>query len=416
MNWYYYRVLTAEGQVRRGLIPLNVEYEPSARLALESRLKVTVLSLHAVPTWLVSVVRPSFKFLRTSIRPDDLAAMLRDMAVMSQAGIPIIDAIRSIADVQWAASRGAAQVAGRILSDLHGGASISEAFERQRDIFPETVRSLVAIGDETGTMDRMLMEAVEHLERLNGLKADAKQALIYPAFVFAAIFGAAGFWLYYVIPKLAALFKQLNAKLPAITVTVINFAEVVSEHIVLVLTFLAALAVTIAVLWRTSMRFRRKVYGALHWLPVSRTFARAAGLAFFSEYLSLLVRSGVEIIRSLDVLERATVDLYYRDKVMLARLYVERGDRLSVSMRRVGGFPPLMLRMISVGEDSGSLDRQLSHLAVEFRSRLRRIVDTFSEIIKPVIILVAGALLLVFVVALVLPVYDLIGQALNHRR
>lgn len=109
-------------------------------------------------------------------------------------------------------------------------------------------------------------------------------------------------------------------------------------------------------------------------------------------------------------------NLYYRDRMSLAKLYVERGDRLSSSMRRVGGFPPLMLRMIAVGEESGSLDRQLSHLASEYRSRLSRVVATLSEIIKPVIVLIAGALLLLFVIALVLPVYDLIGQAMAIRR
>lgn len=415
MSWYFFRVLDMGGKVHSGIRQVAPVPGTSVRAMLEARFNGTVLVLRALPSWLMAVAAPVLSLGRPKVHPQALAAMLRDLAVMSQAGVPVMDAVRTIAEDEWTGGRACAEVARRVLEDLKGGSALSEAFARQPDVFPETVRNLLAIGDESGTMDHMLMESAQHVERLNALKADTRQALIYPAFVFAAILGAAAFWLYYVIPNLASLFKQLNAKLPAITIAVIGFADWMSSHLLMISIGLVALAFSLVAFWRGSLKFRRRVYRLLHVLPVARTLVTAAGLAFLAEYLALMISAGVDIVRSLTVLERAMSDLHYRDRMSLAKLYVERGDRLSASMRRVGGFPPLMLRMIAVGEESGSLDRQLTHLASEYRSRLSRVVATLSEIIKPVIVLIAGALLLLFVVALVLPVYDLIGQAMAVR-
>jgi general secretion pathway protein F/type IV pilus assembly protein PilC len=415
MSWYFFRVLDMNGKVHSGVRHVTPVPGTSVRALLEARFNGTVLVLRALPTWLMKVAAPVLRLGRPKVHPQALAAMLRDLAVMCQAGVPVMDAVRTIAEDEWTGGKGCAEVARRVLEDLKGGSPLSESFARQPDIFPETVRNLIAIGDESGTMDHMLMESAQHVERLNALKADTRQALIYPAFVFAAILGAAAFWLYYVIPNLASLFKQLNAKLPALTVAVIDFADWLGTHLLTLFVGLMAVILGLVTLWRSSMKFKRWVYRALHVLPVSRTLVTASGLAFLAEYLALMVSAGVDIVRSLTVLEHAMANLYYRDRMSLAKLYVERGDRLSSSMKRVGGFPPLMLRMISVGEESGSLDRQLTHLASEYRSRLSRVVATLSEIIKPVIVLIAGALLLLFVVALVLPVYDLIGQAMAVR-
>jgi general secretion pathway protein F/type IV pilus assembly protein PilC len=134
-------------------------------------------------------------------------------------------------------------------------------------------------------------------------------------------------------------------------------------------------------------------------------------MAFITEHLALLISAGVDITRSLGVLERSLSDEYYKTRIAKVRVAVDRGDMLSSAMQQVGGFPPMALRMIGVGEESGSLDAQLSHLAGEYRQRLARLIASLSEIIKPVIILAAGAFFVLLVVALLLPMYDLIRQA-----
>lgn len=416
MSWYFYRLVDSRGVARSGTRQFADDDRLLARDRLEDEFDGLVLLLTPMPAWAVSWGQSIMGLFALTLPEKEVAAMLRDLAVMSGAGVPIVDAVTVLAEDAGIGNKAFIKVADRILSDLRAGATLSQAFDRQPAIFSEPVRNLARIGDETGAMDRMLQEAADHLDRLVQLKQGSRQALIYPAFVFAAIFAAAAFWLYYVIPNLALLFKQFHAKLPPLTVAVIDASGWLGRNIGWVLGAAVALLVVGVVGWSASASFRTWAFRAFHALPVARTLSTASGLAFIAEYLALMLRAGIDVVHSLGVLERSTHDLYYRERLMLVRQYVERGERLSSAMRRVGGFPALVVRVIGVGEESGTLDRQLQHLAADFRRRLERVVASLAEIIKPVIVLVAGALLILFVAALVLPVYDLIGQAMTIRR
>nr|WP_263858562.1 type II secretion system F family protein [Coralloluteibacterium stylophorae] len=343
--------------------------------------------------------------------------MLRDLAVMTASGIPVLEALRAVAnEVGTGRASNAARLARRLLDELDAGASMSDAFARYPDAFPETVRNLVMIGDETGTMDRMLAESADHVERVSRMTADTRQALIYPAFVFSAIFAAGGFWIYYVIPNLAELFTQMNAKLPPLTIAVMAFSEWLTGHIGTILVGMVLGAFALWVTWRNSRAFRRTTHYTLHRLPIARTIMFSSGLAFLTEYMALLIRAGVDMVSSLQVMERAMRDEYYRDRIIAIRQVLERGDRMSSAMRQVGGFPSMMVRMIGVGEDTGTLDGQFSRLSEEYSLRLQRLIANLSEVIKPVVVLLAGGMFILLIVALLLPVYDLVKQAMGGSR
>lgn len=414
MNVYYYRLLLSSGRTKAGIAQLAVEQDSSARIWLEKNFEATVIDLTRLPGWLAETQRSLAHLLRPNIRPPELAGMLRDMAVMTSSGIPVAEALRAVAqEVGTGRASNAARVARNLMDELDAGASMSEAFGRYPDTFPETVRNLVMIGDETGSMDLMLAEAADHVERVAKMTADTRQALIYPAFVFLSIFAAGGFWIYYVIPNLTGLFKQMNATLPPLTIAVIAFSEWFTAHIVSILVGMVVGGFALWVAWRHSRPFRRFTHNLLHRLPIARTVMNSAGLAFLTEYLALLIRAGVDMVSSLKVMERAMRDEYYRERVVAIRQVLERGDRVSSAMRQVGGFPPMLVRMVSVGEDTGTLDRQLSRLSAEYSDRLQRLIANLSEIIKPVVVLLAGGMFILLIVALLLPVYDLVKQAMS---
>jgi type II secretory pathway component PulF len=416
-HFYYYEVLTPTGRARSGVASIPVEMDASARLWLEKKHDGIVLRLHRLPGWLSDTLRRGRRLLRGAIKPAELAGLLRDLAVMTSSGIPIFEAVKAIADDQGSESgRRVEQVCMQLLEDLNAGSPLGVAFSRQPDVFPDTVRSLAEIGDETGTMHQMLMESARHVDRIITLRADARQAMIYPAFSFLAILGAGGFWIVYVMPKLVGLFKQMNAKLPPLTVAVLDFATWLNAYWMVVV---AAMVLTVAsamVAWRQSLALRRRVMALLHRTPIARTLLVSSGLAFFSEYLALLIRSGLDVVTSLDILERSLKNVYYRERVLAIRRFLERGDRISFAMRQVGGFPSMMVRMIAVGEDSGTLDRQLTYLADEYSARLKRTVGTLSELIKPLVVILAGGLFLILIIALLLPVYDLVRQTMSGPR
>ncbi|MBN3268087.1 type II secretion system F family protein [Bordetella bronchiseptica] len=415
MNLYYYRLLLPNGKLRSGLVKLSVERDASARLWLERQYGATVVRLRRMPRWAAEAHRSVSDVFRPGIRPKELSGMLRDLAVMTGSGIPLLEAVRTVSEENANKRSNVARVGKRLLEDLDAGAPISEAVGRQPDIFPETVRNLILIGDETGSMDRMLLESAEHLERIAAMKADTRQALIYPAFVFLAIFGAAGFWIHYVIPNLVGLFQQMNAKLPALTIAVLDGAAWLTRHFGKVTVGMVVLFVSLWLAWRYFRPMRRAGFYLLHRLPVSRVIVTSSGLAFFAEYMAILIHAGLDVVKSLSILGRAIGDDYYRDRIVAIRQIMERGEGISTAMRHVGGFPPIMMRMIAVGEETGTLDRQLSYLAKEYGTRLARVIAMLSEVIKPLVILIAGAMFTLLIVALLLPVYDLVRQSMAAR-
>src|SRR5690606_1302044 len=241
MNVYYYRLLLPNGRVKSGIAQLSVEHDSSARLWLEKTFEATVVHLQKLPGWLAETQRSLAHLFSPNIRPPELAGMLRDMAVMTSSGIPVLEALRAVSqEVGTGRASNAARIARNLLDELDAGAGMSEAFNRYPDTFPETVRNLIMIGDETGSMDHMLSEAADHVERVARMSAHTRQALTYPGSVFTAIFAAGGFWIYYVIPNLTSLFKQMNADLPPLTIAVIAFAEWFTGNIVGVLVGMAA--------------------------------------------------------------------------------------------------------------------------------------------------------------------------------
>lgn len=415
MNHFFaYEVLLPSGSSKWGVAVIAAEKNESARLWLEKQFDGLVVQLFRLPPWLSAPAHVLRAIFRSSIGAKELAGLLRDMAVMTNSGIPVIMAIQSIAEDRDAdASPRVASVCVQLLEDLSSGASISTAFARQPHVFPESVRSLAVIGDETGAMNLMLMEAANHIDRLTSMKADAKQAMIYPIFSFLAIFGAGGFWIVYVMPQLVSLFKQMNAKLPPLTVAVLATASWLNEHWLLIVLSMVCVCVLLYVAWTRSHAFKRALYQLLHRLPIAKTILTSSGLAFFAEYLAILTRSGVDVVSSFHILDRAVNDLYYRDRIVSIRHYLERGDRISAAMRQVGGFPSMMVRMISVGEESGTLDTQLSYLATEYSMRLKRTVSALAELIKPMVVVLAGGFFLLLIVALLLPVYDLVRQTMS---
>lgn len=414
MNVYYYKLLLSNGRVKSGITQLAVEHDASARIWLEKNFDAVVITLTRFPGWLAETQRSLSHLVKPTIKPIELSGMLQDLAVMTSSGIPVMEALRAVAnEVGQGRTSNAAKLARRMLEELDAGASLSDAFARYPDAFPETVRNLIMIGDETGSMDRMLKEAAEHIERISRMTADTKQALIYPVFVFSAIIAAGGFWIYYVVPNLADLFKQMNAKLPPLTVAVMAGSEWLISNFGYIFIGLVALVFTLWVTWRYSRKFRRAIHYTLHKLPIAKTIMFSSGLAFFTEYMSLLIRAGVDMVSSLQVMERAMRDEYYRDRIIAIRQVLERGDRVSSAMRQVGGFPSMMVRMISVGEDTGTLDSQFSRLSEEYSLRLQRLITNLSEIIKPVVVLFGGGMFIFLIVALLLPVYDLVQKAIS---
>lgn len=411
MHTYWYHLLLPDGSSKRGLIRLAVERDFSARIWLERQHDAVVLALQRLPNWAAGTQEFLLRPFRESVSHEDLAGFLRDLALMVGAGVPILEALRTIeAEGEMGEQRRLVGLSKSLLDDLNAGAAVSEAFARHSDVFPETVRNLVAIGEKSGTLDKMLLEGSSHIERLMRINQDIRTALIYPAFVFSTIFAVALFWIYYVVPNMAQLFKQLHAKLPPVTLLLVTFADWMTRYVFVALAIVVTLVVAFILAKKHLPGVRPFLYNLGHKVPIVRTLLRSSGLAHLTEHLALLIRAGVDVVTSLDILGRATTNAFYQTRILAVRERVARGEHIAPAMRQTGGFPALVTRMVAVGEESGTLDKQLQHLASEYRNRLNSLVASLGEIIKPAIIIVAGGVFLFLIVALLLPIYDLVRQ------
>lgn len=413
LRTYFYRVLLPHGGVQSGFMRMLVERDHSVQLRLEAQTDGTVLKLIRMPDWVTSLNDFRLKLFQRTLHSQDLAGFLRDMGIMLDAGVPMMEALTTLIEDE-SGDTGVANIAGRVNTDLSSGMRLPQSFARHPDVFPETVRNLAEIGDKSGTLPQMMLESAAHTERLIDIRRDMRTALIYPVLVFSTIIGVGLFWLYYVVPNMAQLFKQLQAKLPPLTQWLIAVSDVLVQYVLLFALAVVVIILVLIWLYKSIATFKAWTHDLMHKLPITKTLATSSGMAFMTEHLALLVRAGLDFMSSLDVLANTTTDQYYRQRLLRVRDGVARGEGVGASMRRVGGFPAMAVRMISVGEESGSLDKQLDRLAAEYRKRLDVVVSTLSEIIKPALILIAGALFIFLIVALLLPIYDLVRQTVNQ--
>ncbi len=408
MKCYYHKLLLQSGKTERGISKLLMDNERSAQVYLEKRRNAIILNLTMLPQWYI-FIHDFFSRIRGNyIDKASLAEFFHNIAVMLKAGVPIFSAVEEMASGD--SEPKIKDLAENLLESMRSGLTFSESLNKHSDTVPKTVRYLAHIGETSGNQDRTLNDAAEHLNRIVSITRDTKRAMIYPAFVFTSIIGATIFWLYYVVPNISELFKQMQVDLPTITKITVAFSNHIHDYFFVYLLALMILGLVLIGFYKYNQQFRFRVHQLFFKLPVSRTIMRSSGLAFITEYLSLLISSGVEIKTSLEIIEGSISNEVYRRKIAEVRKGVMRGNTLTDELRAAEVFPSFVLRLTSIGEQTGTLDKQLSYLAEEYRKRFEHTVESISEIIQPLVIIFAGLLFILMIVALFLPVYKLIGE------
>ena len=270
--------------------------------------------------------------------------------------------------------------------------------------------NLIRIGEETGSLDRVFKDIADHYARIEDFKAKVKQALIYPAFALFAIFSALIFWLVFVLPKLSELFQGLNVQLPAITVAVLSVSNFVKNYILYIFLGIATLFILLNVARMKNERFRYITDKAFLRVPIISMVLYNFNYAFFSEYMRLMITAGVPLIETLETLRDSFNNRVFKRALAFMRDFVSEGGSISGGMRRTRLFPSLMVRMISVGEETGGLDDQLEYLSEYYYNKLDYITQNIAKIIEPVIIITVGGMMAIIMISLLLPIYDLISQ------
>jgi type II secretory pathway component PulF len=407
---FWVHALRPDGRTQRGFCVLPASEEGHARLLMEKN-QTLVIRLQPLPVWLSVCGVALLSLLARPWPLKPLAEFLHSLGVMLGSGIPIDMAAQELAKEQEHPDLKA--FAFELHDQVQAGNTVVECLERHARFVPPTVVALVSVGEKTGTLDQALRDAAAHVRRLERLRQDIGQALIYPAFALSTILLAMLFWIFYVLPHMAVMFRQMGAELPVYTRMAMDGLQWVTElQEVYVWAALAAVTLVLALLMRIP-RVRLAISRTLLRLPISGHLIRVSQLALMAEHMALLVRAGLPMDAALDVLTDSTRHAVFKAHLARVRDGVSRGHSLSHEMERTGAFPSMMVRMLHVGEQSGTLDKQLKTLAEEYQRRLDHAISTLSEILKPLLLVIAGAVFVIVVVVFLLPVYQLISQIMN---
>ncbi|MGQ9484389.1 MAG: type II secretion system F family protein [Desulfosoma sp.] len=344
--------------------------------------------------------------LFAKVRRLELAEWCRNLSFLLAAGVPIVQALE---DLRRGTGNTLLKDALRgVLALLQEGYSFAESLKKYPKVFPPVLCSLAGIGEETGRLDRTLEDAAVHFTRVDDLISQTKRALWYPCFIVAAMMVALGVWFVYVLPKVFTMFTDMHLSLPLPTRILMKAADTVQRYW-LALPALALLLIGLWIFSRKSEKLRVLLERGLLRVPIVGRAWRLSIVAFFFEYMSLLLGSGLDVLRSLDLLRRSVPSQRLKVLVPVVEKSIGQGASLAESCEAAGFFNLMELRMIRTGEESGRLVDQLKLLGSFYYKQLITFVETLPKVLEPVLLSVAGVVFLGIVLALLGPIYELIG-------
>ncbi|MEJ2038634.1 MAG: type II secretion system F family protein [Desulfosarcinaceae bacterium] len=407
MNYYRYKLIAPDGQVVSGVTKLPYQETMSAVNHLERDGSLTLYVKKPGPLGQIMCRLFGFRLKRRLPRLM-LAEIFNNLSLMLRAGMPLVTGLKEVAQMDEFPNIGTDVE--EIIERVQGGASFSDAAARFPHLFPSSVLHLLRMGEETGKLDEMLKDASAHLQRVQKIVSDTKQALLYPAFVLTAISGGVLFWFAYVVPKIVGLFKELDVTLPPITRALIAISSFVEQYYIHIMVVSLGSLLLVIVLRKKNRAFRKFLDAVLLRLPITKSLMTASVLAYISEYFAMLINAGIDIMQSIRILQDSVANEVYRDKMQDVRGSLETGEGISDSFRQALIFPNFVVRMMSVGENSGTLPEQLTYIADQYREKLTVMVATIGKAIEPLILVVAGSIFAVVIIGLFLPIYDLVSK------
>src|SRR5213594_2270861 len=337
----------------------------------------------------------------------NLAVFTRQFSVMIDAGLPLVQCLDILGTQEEDKSFSAVILATR--TDVESGASLADAMRRHPKTFDPLFTNMIAAGEAGGILDTILKRLATYIEKAVKLAGQVKSAMIYPIAVLVIAAGVVGVILWKVIPTFAALFSGLGADLPLPTRIVIALSNNLVRFFPIVLVALGLVAYGFRQYYATAGG-KRVVDGALLKMPVLGNILRKIAVARFCRTLSTLISSGVPILDGLDITARTSGNAIVEDAVMVTRKSIERGETIAVPLKDTKVFPAMVTQMIGVGEATGALDTMLAKIADFYEEEVDTAVAGLLTLLEPIMIAVLGVVVGGIVIAMYLPIFDLISK------
>jgi type IV pilus assembly protein PilC len=337
----------------------------------------------------------------------DLAIFVRQFSVMIDAGLPLVQCLEILGSQQE--NKNFARILQQTRMDVEGGASLADAMRKHPKAFDDLFTNMIAAGEAGGILDTILKRLATYIEKAVKLKGQVKGAMVYPIAVISIAGIVIAVILWKVIPTFASMFAGLGAELPLPT----RFVIALSQWFVRLLPFLVVFMILGVVAFRryyATHGGRRVIDRIVLKLPILGVIMQKIAVARFCRTLSTLISSGVPILDGLEITARTAGNAIVEDAIMAVRKAVESGMTVAQPLKESGVFPPMVVQMIGVGEQTGALDAMLSKIADFYEEEVDQAVANLLTLMEPVMILFLGVTVGGIVISMYLPLFDLISK------
>jgi type IV pilus assembly protein PilC len=340
----------------------------------------------------------------------NLAIFTRQFSVMIDAGLPLVQCLEILGTQEEDANFSATILQTR--ADVENGQSLADAMRKHPKSFDALFTNMVAAGEAGGILDTILKRLATYIEKNVKLKGQVKSAMVYPiaVIVIAMLVVAAILWK--VIPTFAAMFASLGAELPMPTRVVISLSDFLVRFGWMLIIAGGALGFGLKQYYATA-NGRRVVDGFVLRMPILGLIMRKIAVARFCRTLSTLISSGVPILDGLDITARTSGNAIVEDAILSTRKSIEGGDTIAAPLKETAVFPPMVVQMIGVGEATGALDTMLSKIADFYEEEVDTAVAGLLTLLEPIMIAFLGLIVGGIVIAMYLPIFDLISKLTN---
>jgi type IV pilus assembly protein PilC len=369
-------------------------------------------SLEEQGFFVFEVKKKPFQFLwekglsRRKVASKELLTFNQELLVLIKAGLPIIQSFDTILERVGKGKLG--EVLEEVRNDVKGGAALSDAFEKHSAVFSHLYVASIRAGERTGDLPQTIRRYIAFLKRIEGFRKKIISALFYPAILVTVAFCAVGLLLIYVVPTFSQIYADAGTQLPVPTQILISVTTLLRKYVLLVI---AGVVVLLALFrrWSETPEGRFMVDGWKLRIPILGKVVAKYAASGFTRTLATVLGSGIPIVESLKMSVGTLNNKVLERKLLSAVVKVEEGTNLSVALESERFMPPLALRMLSVGETTGSMEEMLGEISDYFEEELEQQLQILTTAIEPAIMVIMGVIIGLIIVTMYLPVFKIAG-------
>ncbi len=345
----------------------------------------------------------------SKITPKDIAVFTRQLATMMSAGVPLVQSFEIIG--RGHENPGMQELILAIKADVESGSTLADTLRKHPVHFDELVCNLVAAGEQAGILEGLLDKIATYKEKTEAIKAKIKKALTYPMAVIIVAFIVTAILLIFVVPQFQSLFEGFGAELPAFTQMVVHLSEWMQANWWVALLGIVGIGYGFKQAALRSPKFRHTLDRMVLKAPIFGGIVTKAIIARYARTLSTMFAAGVPLVEAMESVAGAAGNEIYKIAILQMRDNVATGQQLQLAMNQTGLFPNMVVQMVAIGEESGSLDAMLAKVADFFEEEVDDAVDNLSSLMEPIIMSVLGVLVGGLIVAMYLPIFKM-GSAI----